>query len=82
MKIDLPITFIPPGAPVQGTVTVEFTEAKQPGLTYYTRELNEKTIAWPHAFPEDQKTLCLKPLYHLLNKERQKVVLDDAFVKP
>lgn len=79
--IDLPVTWTPPGTPVNGTATVTFTEGKT-AAGYYTRIVDEKSIVWPKDFPEDQKQAYLKPIYHMVNFERQKVVLDDASVKP
>lgn len=79
--INLSITWTPPGQSQTDTVTVEFEEVKLPE-GYHVRTLNEETIRWPVGFPEDQKHMFLKPLYHKLNTERQKVVIDDARVKP
>ncbi len=80
MTIDLPITWLPIGIPQDGTVTVEFTEVKLVD-GYHTRVINEKTIVWPRDFPDDQKDSYLKSIYHTLNRERQKVILDDAGIK-
>lgn len=77
--IDLPITWTPPGTPKNGTVTVPFTETKTKD-GYYTRIVDEKSIVWPVGFPEDQKQDAMKPLYHMVNFERQKVVPDDKAV--
>ncbi len=77
MTIDLPITWTPPGTPVTGNVTVTFTESKTE-KGYYTRNFTEKDVVWPKDFPDDLKLSYLKPIYHALNTERQKVVIDDA----
>lgn len=79
-SIDLPITWTPPGTTVNGNATVTFTEVKDPKLGYYTRQFTEKDVVWPKDFPEDLKPIYLKPLYHQLNTERQKVVIDDVVV--
>ncbi len=80
MTIDLPITWTSPGIPQNGTVTVTFEEVKLPE-GYHTRVINEKLTVWPVGFPEEQKDAFLKPIYHKLNFERQKVVIDDAVIE-
>lgn len=77
MQISIPISWAAPGPTLTDNAVVEFVEGKTE-QGYYIRLFTEKDITWPKGFPDELKDAYFKPLYHKLNVERQKVVLDDV----
>jgi hypothetical protein len=70
--LQLPIQWVDPGPVRNGVVLVTFTEARTP-QGYHTRKIT--SIFWPADFPKELQLEYEKPIYHLLNRERQKAVI-------
>jgi hypothetical protein len=70
--IQLPIQWVSPGPVRNDVVTVTYDET-QVVDGYHTRQITD--IVWPADFPAELKASYEKPIYHSLNKERQKVVI-------